>query len=72
LSLRAISQAAVGVLLVSSLISGINLRAPDLLVYAAGMLVALAVERLPWAAMLGRWTRFVSAEPAHLSERGDT
>lgn len=29
--------------------SGITQRAADLLAYAAGLLAALAVERLPWA-----------------------
>ena len=35
------------------LLSGITQRAPDLLAYAAGLLAALAVERLPWADLVG-------------------
>ena len=33
--------------------SGFTLRAPDLLLFAAGLLAALAVERLPWAGLVG-------------------
>jgi hypothetical protein len=39
-------------LVVVCLISGIALRAPDLVACAAGLLAALAVERLPWAVLL--------------------
>ena len=39
--------------MVSSLISGLSLRAPDLILDAAGLLAALAIERLPWAEVVG-------------------
>lgn len=35
------------------LFSGITFRAPDLLACGAGLLAAIAVERLPWAEVVG-------------------
>ncbi len=71
MSLRAISRVAVALLGACSFYSGITFDAPDLLVYGAGLLGTVAVEPLPWSAMLGRWTQLFSADPAPLAEQAE-
>jgi hypothetical protein len=51
--------------------SGFEFDAPDLVAYAGGLLAAVAAGRLPWSALLGRWTQLFSADPAPLAEQAD-